>query len=116
VRHSALLLALALLLLLAACRSSNTASASAEAAEVRAALEARLLGKKLSYRWVVCVRTRRSFTGSPIFRCNVNFGEPHIVRYCATLEDGQLATNREQPEMRCGRDASSERRWDGSKA
>ena len=104
-RYSALLLALALLLLTAAC-SSHTTSASAEAAEVRAALEARLLGKKLSYRWVVCVRTTRSFAGSAIFRCNVNFGEPHIVRYCATLEAGQLATNREQPEMRCGRDAA----------
>ena len=105
-RCSALLLALALLLLLAACRSPNTTSASAEAAEVRAALEARLLGKKLSYRWVVCVRTKRSFAGSAIFRCNVNFGEPHIVRYCATLEAGHFATNREQPEMRCGRDAA----------
>ncbi len=53
------------------------------------------------------MRTKRSFAGSPIFRCNVNFGEPHIVRYCATLEDGQFVTNREQPEMRCGRDAAS---------
>ena len=106
-RCRSLLLALAVLLLLAACRSSSTTSASPEAAEVRAALEARLLGKKLSYRWVVCVRTKRSFTGSPIFRCNVNFGEPHIVRYCATLEDGQIVTNREQPEMRCGRGAVS---------
>ena len=106
-RYSALLLALALLLLPAACRSSHTTSASAEAAEVRAALEARLLGKKLSYRWVVCVRTKRSFAGSAIFRCNVNFGEPHIVRYCATLTDGRFVTNREQPEMRCGRNAVS---------
>jgi hypothetical protein len=106
VKCSALLLALGLLLLLAACGGSQTTSASAEAAAVGAALEKRLLGRKLSYRWVVCVRTKRSFDGSPIFRCNVNFGEPHIVRYCATLEDGQFVTNREQPEMRCGRDAA----------
>ena len=105
-RFSAVLLALALLLLLAACRSSNTTTAGAEADEVRAALEARLLGKNLSYRWVVCVRTEASFGGSQVFRCNVNFGEPHIVRYCATLEAGQFVTNREQPEMRCGRDAA----------
>ena len=105
-RCSALLLVLVLPLLLAACGGSRATSVGAEAAEVRAALEARLLGKKLSYRWVVCVRTKRSFTGSPIFRCNVNFGEPHIVRYCATLEAGQFVTNREQPEMRCGRDAA----------
>lgn len=106
-RCSALLLALVLPLLLAACGSSRATSVDADAAEVRAALEARLLGKKLSYRWVVCVRTKRSFTGSPIFRCNVNFGEPHIIRYCATLEAGQFVTNREQPEMRCGRGAVS---------
>jgi hypothetical protein len=107
VRRGALLLALALLLLLAACSSSQSTSADATPAAVRAALEARLSEKKLSYSWVVCVRTKRSFAGSPIFRCNVNFGEPHIVRYCATLEAGRFATNREQPEMRCGRDATS---------
>ncbi len=106
-RPSALLLALTLLLLLAACGSSQSTSAAATAGAVRAALENRLLGKKLTYRWVVCMRTKRSFAGSPIFRCNVNFGEPHIVRYCATLEDGDFVTNREQPEMRCGRDAAS---------
>jgi len=107
VRRSGLVLALALLLLLAACGSSQPTSAAATAGAVRAALEDRLLGKKLTYRWVVCFRTKRSFAGSPIFRCNVNFGEPHIVRYCATLEDGDLVTNREQSEMRCGRDAAS---------
>ena len=106
-RRSALLLALALLLLLPACGGSQTTSDSAKVAAVKAALQARLLERKLSYRWVVCVRTKRSFAGSPIFRCNVNFGEPHIVRYCATLEDGDLVTNREQSEMRCGRDAAS---------
>ena len=105
-RFSALLLALAVLLLLAACGGSPTTSVNAKTAAVRAALEARLLERKLSYRWVVCVRTKRSLAGSRIFRCNVNFGEPHIVRYCATLEDGQFATNREQPEIRCGRDAA----------
>jgi hypothetical protein len=106
VKRSALLLALALLLL-PACGGSNTTSANSKAADVRAALEDRLLARKLSFRWVVCVRTKRSFAGSPIFRCNVNFGEPHIVRYCATLEDGQFVTDREQPKMRCGRDAAS---------
>jgi len=97
----------ALLLLLTACGSSQTTSVKANAAGVRAALEDRLLARKLSYRWIVCVRTKRSFAGNPIFRCNVNFGEPHIVRYCATLQDGQFVTNREQPAMHCGRDAAS---------
>jgi hypothetical protein len=106
VRCAALLLAQAVLLLVVACGSSNSTSADAKSDEVMAALEARLMGKKLSYRWVVCLRTERSFAGSRVFRCNVNFGEPHIVRYCATLEAGQFVTNREQPKMRCGRDAS----------
>ena len=105
-RRATLLLAQAVLLLVVACGSSNSTSADAKSDEVKAALEARLMGKKLSYRWVVCLRTERSFAGSRVFRCNVNFGEPHIVRYCATLEAGQFVTNREQPKMRCGRDAS----------
>jgi hypothetical protein len=106
VRCGALLVALAMLLLVVACGSSDSTSAGTKSDAVRAALEARLLGKTLSYRWVVCLQTKRSFAGSPIFRCNVNFGEPHIIRYCAILEAGQFVTNREKPEMRCGRNAA----------
>jgi hypothetical protein len=57
----------------------------------------------LSFRWVYCVRTVRVFGRRPVFRCNVNFGEPHIVRYCAIVEGGKLVTNREEPALRCGR-------------
>jgi hypothetical protein len=95
------------LLLLGGCGGSETGSMPAKPWEVRTALQSRLLDRKLSFRWVVCVQTKASYARSPIFRCNVNFGEPHIVRYCATLEDGLLTTNREQPSMRCGRDATS---------
>ncbi len=91
------------LLALAGCGGPEATSASATAREVRAALEKRLVERKLTFRWVVCVRTGRSFARTSIFRCNVNFGAPHIVRYCATLDAGQLTTNREEPEMRCGR-------------
>jgi hypothetical protein len=94
-------------LVVAGCSGSETASTPASAREVRAALESRLLDRNLSFRWIVCVPTKASFAGSTIFRCNVNFGEPHIVRYCATLEDAHLTTNREEPAMRCGRGASS---------
>jgi hypothetical protein len=94
------------LLVLSGCRGADAPSPAVRAGEVRTALEARLLARKLSYRWVVCVRTKASFAGSSIFRCNVNFGAPHIVRYCATLVQGQLTTNREQPDLRCGRDAA----------
>ena len=74
---------------------------------VKEALEARLVGRNLSFEWVYCLPTKRSFEGRPIVRCNVNFGEPHIVIYCAVLEDGTLITNREQPAIRCGRNARS---------
>lgn len=96
---------LALKLVLSGCGSTKANDVSAPA--VRTALEARLLDRSLSYRWVVSVRTARAFAGRPIFRCNVNFGEPHIVRYCATLDDGRLVTNREQPRIRCGRRTTS---------
>jgi hypothetical protein len=89
----------AAVVLLAGCGGS----AEADPADVRSALEARLVGKKLSFEWVYCLRTRRSFEGRTIFRCNVNFGEPHIVIYCAVLDDGELITNREQPAIHCGR-------------
>ena len=94
-------------LVVGGCSGSETTSAPASTPEVRDALESRLLDRNLSFRWVVCVPTKASFAGSTIFRCNVNFGEPHIVRYCATLDDGKLVTNREQPAMRCGRDAAT---------
>ena len=97
-KRAALLAAVALV---AGCGSS-----APDPAAVKEALEARLAAKSLSFEWVVCVRTERSFEGRSIFRCNVNFGEPHIVRYCATLKGGTLVTNREEPAMRCGRYAS----------
>ena len=105
-RPSALARGLALVLL-SGCGDSGSDATSGPATpkEVRGALEQRLVARKLSYRWVVCVPTKRSFAGNRIFRCHVNFGEPHIVRYCATLADGRLVTNREQPGIRCGREA-----------
>ena len=65
-----------------------------EPAEVKEALEARLVGKKLSFESVYCLRTQRSFEDRTIFRCNVNFGEPHIVIYCAVVDEGGSVTNR----------------------
>lgn len=77
--------------------------AETSTADVRVALESRLHGKHLAFEWVYCLRTRRTFEGKTIFRCNVNFGEPHIVIYCVTLEGETLLTNRERPGIRCGR-------------
>jgi len=100
VRGAAALLG-ASFVLLAGCGGADETTPAA----VSEALEARLAGKHLSYEWVYCLRTPRSFDDRTIFRCNVNFGEPHIVIYCATLEGGKLVTNREQPALRCGRHA-----------
>lgn len=91
----------AVLFLFAGCGGN----AEASPAEVKTALEARLVGKKLSFEWVYCLRTRRSFEDHAIFRCNVNFGEPHIVIYCAVFDAGELVTNRERPGIRCARGA-----------
>jgi hypothetical protein len=98
VRGAAALLG-ASFVLLASCGGAGETTPAA----VREALEARLTGRNLSFEWVYCLRTRLAFEGRPIVRCNVNFGEPHIVIYCATLEGGELVTNREQPAIRCGR-------------
>lgn len=96
-----------LLAALALAASCGTGGHETTPAAVKEALEARLMGKKLSFEWVYCLRTKRAFEGHAIVRCNVNFGEPHIVIYCATFEDGELVTNREQPAMRCSREAGS---------
>lgn len=60
-------------------------------------LRARLDARSLSYRWVRCVEERG------VFRCNVNFGEPHVVRYCAVVRGGRLVTDRDDRRIRCGR-------------
>jgi hypothetical protein len=89
----------------AGCAGSST---EVSPTAVKEALEGRLADKQLSFEWVYCLRTRRTLESKTIFRCNVNFGEPHIVVYCATLEDGALVTNRERPALRCGRTIDSQ--------
>ena len=93
----------AALALVAGCGDTENA---ATPADVKAALEARLVDRHLSFEWVYCLRTKLEFEGRDIVRCNVNFGEPHIVVYCAVLDDGTLITNRERRTIRCGRDAA----------
>jgi len=100
VTRAALLVAAALTLV-AGCGGSEGKPATAP--EVKAAVEERLLAEPLSFKWVYCLRTKRSFEGARIFRCNVNFGPPHIEVYCVTLAGGTLVTNREDPRIRCGR-------------
>lgn len=64
-------------------------------ARVERLLRARLDARHLSYRWVVCARERG------VFRCNVDFGDPHVVRYCAVVRRGRLVTDREDRRLKC---------------
>ena len=61
-------------------------------------------GKHLSYRWVACLRSGRSFKGAAIVRCNVDFGDPHIEAYCIVLRDGKLYTDHQDAAIPCRRD------------
>ncbi|OLE37363.1 MAG: hypothetical protein AUG48_04635 [Actinobacteria bacterium 13_1_20CM_3_68_9] len=100
------LAACALAAALLATRSSDGASVmrTTQPAAVRAALSTRLEQSHLNYRWVVCVRTGRIFRNHHVVRCNVNFGDPHIVAYCSIIDGGRLITNHETPSFSCPAD------------
>jgi hypothetical protein len=72
-------------------------------AAARKALVQHLHDRQLSFRWVACARTDRSYRGAEIVRCNVNFGAPHIEVYCVVLHGGRLVTNFQDPKIACGR-------------
>jgi hypothetical protein len=73
------------------------------------ALRARLEERELSVRSVACLASGLSFEGATAYRCTVNFGDPHLVPYCAALPDGELVTDRERPALRCYRPEDEER-------
>ena len=76
---------------------------------VAAALRQRLHRQSLVYQWVVCVKMhRRYYQGHVLSRCNVNFGEPHIVPYCALLLHGKLVTDRQNRAVDCGKRVRAE--------
>jgi hypothetical protein len=88
---------------------SNGGGASAHVttglpAALQADVAARLRAEHLSYRWISCVPNGRSFDGAGIVRCNVDFGEPHIVAYCSVLRNGRLLTSEDDPAIPCGHD------------
>jgi hypothetical protein len=70
------------------------------------AVVARLRAEHLTYRWVVCLPSGRGFRGVRIVRCNVDFGEPHVVAYCSVLLGGRLLTSEDDPAIPCGHDDS----------
>jgi hypothetical protein len=95
-----------LLLLVAGCGGSTAVKTTPkqQLQTVRQALITRLRQKQLDFRWVVCLRNGRVYKGTPIVRCNVDFGDPHVEVYCTVLDDGRLVTNHEDSAIPCSHD------------
>ncbi|HLE44127.1 MAG TPA: hypothetical protein VJB36_08940 [Methylomirabilota bacterium] len=74
----------------------------------RVALAARLTERHLSFRWVACVDEGARHGGEIVFRCNVNFGAPHIPGYCVVVRGGRAVTHLEEPSLRCRRERGRE--------
>ena len=71
---------------------------------VRAAdrtLRQELSSEHLNFQYVACIRNGRSYHGHPIIRCNVNFGDPHVVAYCSVILVHRLVTNQQDPSIPC---------------
>jgi hypothetical protein len=64
-------------------------------------LSLELRSQHLSVQDVVCIRNGRAYRGHPIIRCNVNFGDPHVVAYCSVILAGRLVTNQQDPSIPC---------------
>jgi hypothetical protein len=102
--RSAVRAAAAAALVLAGCGSSAASEFDATTpTEAKKLMVDYLEGKQLSYRWVACLRTGRSFKDAAIVRCNVNFGDPHIEAYCIVLRDGELYTDHQDAAIPCQR-------------
>ena len=91
-------------LVLAACGSSSATYEATTPTTAKQLMVEYLDGKHLSYHWVACLRSGRSFRGAAIVRCNVNFGDPHIEAYCIVLRDGKLYSDHDNPAIPCQRD------------
>jgi hypothetical protein len=72
--------AIVLCLVLAGCGATRSSSASVESK-----LRRHLAERSLSVEWVRCIEGPES-----AYRCNVNFGDPHVQIYCVTVVEGQL--------------------------
>lgn len=70
----------------------------------RAAIATRMRSEHLDYRWIVCLPSGNRFEGVRVVRCNVDFGEPHIVAYCSVFRGTRLLTSEDQPAIPCGHD------------
>ena len=90
--------------LLAGCGGSSSTYEATTPPDAKKLMVEYLDGKHLSYRWVACLRSGRSFRGAAIVRCNVNFGDPHIEAYCIVLRHGKLYSDHHDAAIPCQRD------------
>ena len=64
-------------------------------------LRQELSSEHLNVQYVACIRNGRSYRGHPIIRCNVNFGDPHVVAYCSVILVHRLVTSQQDPSIPC---------------
>ncbi len=64
-------------------------------------LSLELRSQHLSVQYVDCVNNGRAYHGQPVIRCNVNFGDPHVVAYCSVIVAGRLVTSHQDPSIPC---------------
>ncbi len=68
---------------------AGAATAAAPPA-VASGLRGWLHARSLSPTWVVCARSSVRLQGRTVFRCNVDFGDPHVQVYCAVVVGRQV--------------------------
>jgi len=74
--------------------------------EARAATVSTLKAKHLTYYWVACVQTPHRYHGAHVVRCNVDFGDPHIVAYCTVFRGAAAVTQFTDAAIPCGPDVA----------
>jgi hypothetical protein len=72
-------------------------------------LSRQLRAEHLSFLYVVCLKNGRAYHGRRIIRCNVNFGDPHVVAYCSVIVAGRLVTSQQDQSIPCRRDLAGSR-------
>jgi hypothetical protein len=76
--------------IVAAVVAGTGVSSAAAPKRVGVALRGWLHARSLSPTWVVCVPSAARIRGRTVFRCNVDFGDPHIQVYCAVVAGGRV--------------------------
>jgi hypothetical protein len=74
---------------------------SSNAAVIHQQLRTRLLSRHLGFQYIACATRNRRYDGVRIVRCDVNFGDPHVVAYCSVLRNGILLTSLDGAPIRC---------------